>query len=74
MQMICLRDLSFLDAESLTPREGREALFRDEHGFVLYLSNDCSFAPNEERVIRFSAREALIWVNESALDQGSFWA
>jgi hypothetical protein len=73
MQMICLRNIPFLDTDSLAPSEAREALFRDQHGFLLYLSNGGSFASNEERTIRLGAREALIWLNEGALDQGSFW-
>ena len=35
MQMICLRNVPFVDTDSLGAAEGREALFRDDHGFVL---------------------------------------
>jgi hypothetical protein len=68
MEMICSRKISFLDTDSLSSCEAREALFRDQQGFLLYLS-----ASDEERIIRLRAREALIWLNESSLDQGSFW-
>ena len=39
MQMVCLRNIPFLDTDSLAPSEAREALFRDQYGFLLYLSN-----------------------------------
>ena len=73
MQMVCLRNIPILDTDSLAPSEAREALFRDRHGFLLYLSNYGQSASNEERIIRLGAREALIWLNEGELDQGSFW-
>jgi hypothetical protein len=52
----------------------QEALFRDQNGFLLYLANDGSFSSKDERIIRLGAREALIWLNEDACGQGSFWA
>jgi hypothetical protein len=76
MQLICLRTIPFIEAESLRFREAKEALFRDaERGFLLYLSkDDVQSAPVEERVIPLAPREALIWLNEHPEDQGSFWA
>lgn len=73
MQMICLRNVPFVDTNSLGAAEGREALFRDDHGFVLYLSTDLSIPSGEERIVRLGAREALIWLNEAPQEQGSFW-
>jgi hypothetical protein len=73
MQMICLRNVPFVDTDSLAAAEGREALFRDDHGFVLYLSTDLSIPSGEERIVRLGAREALIWLNEAPQEQGSFW-
>ena len=73
MQMICLRSISCLETGSLANSEAREALFRDHHGFLLYLS-DRSSASKEERIIRLGVREALIWLNEGVFEQGSFWA
>ena len=74
MQMICLRNLPCLDTESLAPCEAQEALFRDNNGFLLYLAKDGFLGSKEERVVRLETREALIWLNEDALHQGSFWA
>ena len=74
MQMICLRNIDYLDADELAPRKAKEALFRDQTSFLLYLSKDRSSASNEERIVRLGMREALIWLNESGINQGSFWA
>jgi hypothetical protein len=74
MEMICLRNVAFIDAESLSACEAREALFRDNTGFLLYLSKNAPLGPSEERVVRLEAREALIWLNETEQDCGSFWA
>jgi hypothetical protein len=73
MQMLRLRNVPFIDTDSLAAAEGREALFRDDHGFVLYLSTDVSTPSGEERILRLGAREALIWLNEAPQEQGSFW-
>jgi hypothetical protein len=75
MQMISSRAVAFLDAQSLAPGEAQEALFRDGHGgFLLYLSDGEYSSVTEERVIFLDLREALIWLNEPAQEQGSFWA
>jgi hypothetical protein len=73
MQMIWLRNIPVLNTESLAPDEAREVLCRDRLGFLLYLSKNGKCASNGDRDIRLGAREALIWLNERELDQGSFW-
>jgi hypothetical protein len=73
MQMISSRAVGFIDAQSLTSGEAREALFRDGDGFLLYLRNGEQAPVAEERVLRLGLREALIWLNEPAQEQGSFW-
>ena len=73
MQAIVVRNIPFIDSESLTSRDAREALFRDEFGFLLYLSDATNSNPTQERLIRLDAREALLWVNEGPQDYGSFW-
>jgi hypothetical protein len=74
MQMIFSRIIPFLDAQSLEPGQAREALFRDEHNsFILYLSDGTNSSNIEERIIRLEMREALIWLNETSRDEGSFW-
>jgi hypothetical protein len=73
MKLICSRTISLLDVQSLAPREAKEALFRDENGFVLYLSDGAQPPALEERLISLDAREALLWLNERPTDWGSFW-
>jgi len=74
MQLISSRTIPFLETPSLVPGEAREALFKDESGsFLLYLADGNLVSAREERVIPLGLREALIWLNESAQDQGSFW-
>lgn len=74
MKLISSRTVSFLDAQSLSMREAREALLRAEDGFVLYLSDGAPSSQPEERLIPLDAREALLWLNEETSDSGSFWA
>lgn len=73
MRMICSRTIPFIDSDTLTTSHAREALFRcDDNGFILYLS-DGTASSQQDRVVRLQAREALIWLNETLQDQGSFW-
>lgn len=74
IQMICLRNIPFIDADTLDVGGAREALFRERHGFLLYLSKDALSASREDRILRVGAREALLWLNEAKQDEGSFWA
>jgi hypothetical protein len=39
---------------------------------MLYLSDDAQSSNVEERIIRLEPREALIWLNETAEDGGTF--
>ena len=75
MQMISLRTIPFIDVQSLALGQAREALFRDENnGFILYLSDGAAASNTEERIIRLELREALIWLNETPEDGGTFWS
>jgi hypothetical protein len=73
MELVRSRTVPFLDAETLAFRTAREALFRTDGVFILYLSDGRSAPAAEERVIKLSAREALIWLNEGVEEAGSFW-
>ena len=73
MELIWSRIIPAIDAESLLPCEAREVLLRDRSGFLLYLTKEFSSAPAEERLLRLGAREALVWLNETPQEQGSFW-
>jgi hypothetical protein len=74
MQMISSRAVGFIDAQSLTSGEAREVLFRDGDGsFLLYLRDGEHASVTQDRVLLLDLREALIWLNEPAQEQGSFW-
>jgi hypothetical protein len=74
MELISSRTIPFLDSRSLAQGHAREALFRtDGDRFVLYLADGHPSSASEERVIFLDLREALIWLNESAEQHGSFW-
>jgi hypothetical protein len=74
LQMISSRAVGFIDAQSLTSGEAQEVLFRDGDGsFLLYLSDREHASITQERVMLLDLREALIWLNEPAQEQGSFW-
>jgi len=74
MRLISSRIIPFLDTQTLAAGQAREALLRDDCGrFVLYLSDGDPSSAREERIIPLDLREALIWLNEPAQDQGSFW-
>lgn len=74
MQLISSRTIPFIDTQSLSVGQAREALLHDQHkGFILYLSSGGPPSAMEERVLFLEAREALIWLNEPPEDRGSFW-
>jgi hypothetical protein len=74
MQMSSSRTIPCIDVQSLALGRAREALFRDENnGFILYLSDSVAASKAEERIIRLEVREALIWLNETPEDGGTFW-
>lgn len=75
MQLVSSRTISFIDVPTLAILEAKEALFHDERkGFFLYLSGGKVSSTAEERVVFLELREALIWLNETPEDRGSYWA
>lgn len=73
MQLICSRNIPFIDTDTLSTRIGCEALFRKDGLFLLYLSDGAVTPLMQERVVSLSARQALLWLNEDAEEVGSFW-
>jgi hypothetical protein len=73
LQLVSSRIVRFIDSESLEASSAREVLFRNNSGFILYLSDDDYSSAPQERLISLELREALIWLNEDYPDQGSFW-
>jgi hypothetical protein len=74
MQLICSRNIPFVDTETLSVRTGCEALFRTSDVFMLYLSDGEPASRVQERLVSLSARQALLWLNEGSEEFGSFWA
>lgn len=74
MRLVYSRNVPFIDTQSLEAGQACEALFRNDRGFVLYLTGGLASSTAEERVISLGLREALIWLNETSLDHGSFWS
>ena len=72
MQLISSRTYPVLDADSLTEYVGRDTLFRSPNGFLLHMASQGN-GNGEERVLRLESREALIWLNETPDEFGSFW-
>ena len=77
MQLVSSRTIPFIDSETLTPRHARggppwATNKEGGDGFVLYLANGHS-STDEERVMFLDLREALLWLNESSEQHGSFW-
>ena len=74
LKLISSRMIPFLDSHSLAAGHVQEALFRADGGrYILYLADGRHASDKEDRVIFLQAREALIWLNESSQDRGSFW-
>jgi len=74
MQLISSRTIPFLESQSLVAETAQEVLLRDDRGgFILYLADGKPTPTGEERVLFLDLREALIWLNEPAQEQGSFW-
>jgi hypothetical protein len=74
VQLISSRTIPFIDTRSLSESRAKEALLHDKRkGFILYLSSGETAPTGEERVLFLEVREALIWLNEPAEEQGSFW-
>ena len=73
IELIVKRIIPALDVESLEYREAKEALFRNDSRFILYLSDGAPAPWCRERLILLSLREALLWLNETPAEAGSFW-
>jgi hypothetical protein len=73
LHLICARAVPFLDSQTLCDRIGREALFRKEDRFMLYMSDGGPTSLAQERLVSLTTREALIWLHEQGDDVGTFW-
>jgi hypothetical protein len=73
LHLICTRAVPFIDSETLCDRTGREALFRKDGCFILYMSDGELTSLKQERLVSLTSREALIWLNEQGEEVGTFW-
>ena len=73
LHLICARAIPFIDSETLCDRTGREALFRKDGCFILYMSDGELTSLKQERLVSLTSREALIWLNEEGEEVGTFW-
>jgi len=72
MQLIASRTYPFLDTQTLEERQARDTLLRiGENEFLLHMtSNDVG---QDERLIRFDSRAALVWINQEVDEYGVDW-
>jgi hypothetical protein len=72
MQLISSRTCPVLDTNSLTEYVGRNTLFRSPKGFLLHMLSEGK-PDGEGHILQLDGREALIWLNETPDQFGSFW-
>ena len=72
MQLISSRTYPFLDTKTLVERQARDTLLRiNENEFLLHMtSDDCV---EEERLVWFDCRAALVWINQKEREYGIDW-
>jgi hypothetical protein len=73
MLFLASREYPVVDYQTMTEFVGHERLFRTTNGvFWLHMSSDGE-PGTEERIIRLTARDAIMWLNEAPAQFGSFW-
>lgn len=71
MQLIASRTYCFLDSQSLVEGLARDTLFRiSEDEFLLHMTTE---GCEDERLLWFDSRSALLWVNQQENDYGMDW-
>lgn len=73
MQFICSRTYPFLDSQTLVERQARDTLLKiGENEFLLHMTSDDGV--EEERLVWFDCRSALLWISQEAEEYGFDWA
>lgn len=73
MQFICSRTYPFLDSQTLVERQARDTLSKiGENEFLLHMTSDDGV--EEERLVWFDCRSALLWISQEAEEYGFDWA
>ena len=72
MQLIFSRTYPFLDTKTLVERQARDTLLRiGENEFLLHITSDDGV--EEERLVWFDCRAALLWISQDTDEYGSDW-
>jgi hypothetical protein len=72
MQLICSRSYPFLDAQTLVERQARDTLLKiGENEFLLHMASEDG--GEEERIVWFDCRSALLWVSREPDEYGIDW-
>ena len=70
MRLIATHQYSFLDVQTLTKCQARDTLFRyDENSFLLHMTPG---EGEDDQLVWLDCRAALLWINQSAEEYGSF--
>ena len=70
MRLVETHRYSFLDVETLTERQARDTLFRcGENSFLLHMT---AGEGEDDQLFWLDSRAALLWINESVQEYGSF--
>ncbi len=73
MELVVSRNYPVIDAETLTEYVARDALFRAADGsYFLYMVSK-GRPEDEERILFFDSRDALVWLNETPDALASYW-
>jgi hypothetical protein len=73
MDLLVSRTYPFIDSQSLVEHQARDTLFRMPDGsFLLHLSSSNRPA-NDDRLVWFDSRAALIWINAASEELGLEW-
>ena len=71
MQLIVSRTYAFLDSQTLSERLASDALFKiSENEFMLHMTSEGS---EDDRLLWFDGRSALLWINQEEADYGLNW-
>lgn len=73
MQVIASRKYPFLDSQTLAERQACDTLLRvGENEFLLHMTSENDI--EEDRLVWFDGRAALLWINQETEEYGRDWA
>jgi hypothetical protein len=72
MQLLASRTYTFIDSQSLVECQARDTLFRVDGSFVLHMSSR-DRPDDDDRLVWFDSRAALMWINATSDEFGAEW-